>query len=489
MTSPPLPRSLAELESLLARDLVLLQEPAKDWVPPRRHPTLGPMLDVAIVGAGMAGLAAAFRLRRLGLRRLRIYDRGRSGFEGPWATYARMETLRSPKELVGPAIGLPNLTFRAWWEARHGQASFDAIYRIPRLDWMEYLRWYGRVAGVPVESETEMVDLDGDANGVVATFRSAAGERRVAARRLILATGRDGLGGPYIPPPFRGLPAAHVAHSSDPVDFGRLAGRDVAVLGAGASAIDNAAEALEAGARTVTLLVRRAGIPRVNKGMGISSPGISLGFFDLPDAERWAINQYIADEAIPPPRNSMQRVGRHANFAVLTDCGIDGAAIENGRLALATTRGQLTFDFAVLGTGFTGDWERRPELAKLRDKVLLWRDRYAPPGEKGSAFAAEPYLGPAFEFIAREPGGLPWAGRLHCFNFAATLSHGKVTGDVPAISVGADRVADGIVGLLFREDYAEHFRRLVAYDTPELQGDEWSGESSGLRNAPRRAAE
>ena len=31
-------------------------------------------------------------------------------------TYARMETLRSPKQLVGPAYGMASLTFRAWHE-------------------------------------------------------------------------------------------------------------------------------------------------------------------------------------------------------------------------------------------------------------------------------------------------------------------------------------------------------------------------------------
>ena len=43
-------------------------------------------------------------------------------FEGPWATTARMETLRSPKQLTGPALGLPALTFRAWYEAQFGTA-------------------------------------------------------------------------------------------------------------------------------------------------------------------------------------------------------------------------------------------------------------------------------------------------------------------------------------------------------------------------------
>src|ERR1700733_14165493 len=57
-STDPGPRSLAELEARLRRDLELLTiPPAKDWLGARIHPQWGPVLDVAIVGAGMAGLS------------------------------------------------------------------------------------------------------------------------------------------------------------------------------------------------------------------------------------------------------------------------------------------------------------------------------------------------------------------------------------------------------------------------------------------------
>ena len=145
MTSDPGPSSLAELEARLRRDVELLVlPPAKDWLEPRTHPECGAVLDVAVIGAGMSGLAAAFALKCLAIRSLRMFDRSPEGFEGPWATYARMETLRSPPELSGPAFGLSNLTFRAWFEAQFGHAAWTEVYRIPRLQWMDYLRWYRR---------------------------------------------------------------------------------------------------------------------------------------------------------------------------------------------------------------------------------------------------------------------------------------------------------------------------------------------------------
>ena len=143
------PRSLEDLEARLARDLDLLTLPAADWVPSRAG-----MLDVAIIGAGMAGLTAAFALRMLGISNVRLFDRAPKGQEGPWGTFARMETLRSPKTLTGPALGFANLTFRAWYEAQFGLAAWEALGKIPRLQWLDYLNWYRRVTNAPVQNGT-----------------------------------------------------------------------------------------------------------------------------------------------------------------------------------------------------------------------------------------------------------------------------------------------------------------------------------------------
>jgi cation diffusion facilitator CzcD-associated flavoprotein CzcO len=226
------------------------------------------------------------------------------------------------------------------------------------------------------------------------------------------------------------------------------------------------------------MLVRRGDVPRVNKGMGVAHPGMSLGFHDLPPDRRWAMMQYIADCAIPPPRNSMLRASRHGNFSLLTGCAIRAVRPDGRRLVLDTTRGRLAVDFVILATGFTVDWAQRPELAALAGRIALWRDRFVPDGAEDSEFAEHPFLGPGFEFVEKTPGALPWAGRVHCFNFAATLSHGKITGDIPAISTGAERVAEAIAGALFVEDYDAHYRRLLDYETPELLGDEWTASDS-----------
>lgn len=461
------PRSLDELEARLARDLDLLTLPPADWVP--RHDGV---LDVAIVGAGMAGLTAAFALRTLGVSNIRLFDRAPAGREGPWATYARMETLRSPKTLTGPALGFANLTFRAWFEAQWGRAAWDALDKIPRLQWLDYLNWYRRVTAAPVTNGTALTALSGDADGVTLDLSGPEGEQRVRARRVILANGRDGLGGPFIPAFWRGVDKRFWSHAHEAIDFPALAGKTVVVLGAGAGAVDNAAVALETGAAQVYMLVRRAQLPRINKGLGAGHPGMVLGFHTQTDERRWAYNRYIAETGVPAPHNSMLRCSRHANFALLTRAAVERTEVTGDRLALHTTRGTVVADHVILATGFAVDWSQRPELAEIARHTLLWRDRYEEPG--GGDFPDHPYLGKDFEFLERTPGTAPWLGRVHAFNFAAVLSHGKVTGDIPGISAGAARLADTLVAALFTEDYAHHWNRLLTFDTPELLGDEWT---------------
>ena len=465
--------SLAGLEARFRRDLELLTlPPAKDWLEPRVHPQFGPVLDAAIIGAGMAGLAAAFALKCQAVRSLCVFDRAPEGFEGPWATTARMETLRSPPELSGPSFQFASLTFRAWFEAQFGAAEWGKLYRIPRLQWMDYLRWYRRMTDVPVESGTELIDIGGDGELVVLTLRFSYGTRKVAARRVVLANGRDGLGGPYTPEIFRGLDARYVMHSLGAIDFSKLRGKTVGVIGAGSTACDCAAEALEHGAARAAMLVRRADVPRVNKNMGIGSAGFWQGFYSLTDAQKREIVDYVDDQGVPAPRNSMLRCSRNKNFSILPRCVVRAAAVRDGRVLLDTTRGRLTFDRVILATGLAVDWSQRPEFAALKPHVQLWRDHFVPDRDADYAQAEHPYLGPHFEFLPRDHAP-DWVNRIHCFNYAATMSHGPISGDIPAISIGAERTARGVVNGLFAEDYQRTWQRLTGWSNPELRGDEY----------------
>ena len=121
-----------------------------------------------------------------------MIDRAPAGYEGPWVTFARMDTLRSPKQLAGPALGLPALTFRAWFEAQYGRDAWDALYKIPRTQWMDYLRWYRRVLDLQVRNDTTLVALRPRDDGLLALDVRGNGEAQtLLARHVVLATGRD----------------------------------------------------------------------------------------------------------------------------------------------------------------------------------------------------------------------------------------------------------------------------------------------------------
>jgi cation diffusion facilitator CzcD-associated flavoprotein CzcO len=470
------PAGLAALEARLRQDLTWLDLPANPWVKPRVSEGAA-VLDIAIIGGGMAGLALAAELRHLGVAAV-IFDQSAAGFEGPWATTARMETLRSPKQLTGPALGLPALTFRAWFEAQFGLEGWAALDKIPRLQWAQYLRWYRKVLALDVRNEHRVSRVAPRADGLI-ELEVAASERSLSllARHVVLATGRDGLGGPWVPEFAQKLPDHVWAHSADGLQDDWFAGKRVAVIGGGASAMDSAATALEAGATRVDLLIRRAELPRVNKGKGAGNPGMTHGYWRLPDAWKWRIRNYLNTQQVPPPRGSTLRVSHSGKARFLLNTPV--LSVEQnpaGGLFLHSPTARFEADFLVFATGFRTDFKLRPEFAPFSSSIRVWRDRFeAPAAELDNELAELPDLGACFEFQEKTPGACPGLNHIHCFSYPATLSYGAVSGDIPAISEGSKRLAHALAGQLFNEDIELHFDAMRSYGEPELLGDEWVG--------------
>jgi hypothetical protein len=179
---------------------------------------------------------------------------------------------------------------------------------------------------------------------------------------------------------------------------------------------------------------------------------------------------------VPPPSGSTRRVSRFANARFLLGTAIQSVEVKpDGTLLLQTNRGPLELDFLFFSTGFKIDWSLRREFKDIAPHILNWSDRYTPPaGEEDQELADSPYLGPVFEFQQKTPGSLPGLERVHCFCYPAAASHGTVSGDIPAISDGAYRLAQGIAALMYSEDIDYHYRNIQAYEEPELEGDEWS---------------
>ncbi len=466
-------------------DLARLNFPPANWVPPADGPDGRPLLDVLVVGGGMCGQLAAFALMREGVRNLRCVDRAARGREGPWATYARMEILRSPKHLTGPDLGVAALTYRAWHEAKYGVAHWENLHKIARLDWVDYLLWVRDTVGLPVENDVEMKSVELHPGFVSCTV----GGKAVHARKLILALGREGSGALRWPrfetfdPAQRASGAFHsqrgsgVFHSADDIDFAALKGRRVGVLGAGASAFDNAGEALESGAAEVVLFARRSHLPQVNKSKWTAFPGFQHGYAALGDARRWRFYTYIFSEQVPPPYESVLRCEKHKGFSVRFAEGwqdiLPGPEVK-------TWKGKTRFDALIVCTGFDVNMIERPEIASIRDAIDTWRSHVPP--EEAAKFPEEarfPYLGDAFQLQGKAAG----LSRVHVFNWGSTMSHGALAGDIPGIQIGAERLAAGIARDLFAEDSDLHYRRLLSHNEDELKPTKYFVNLSSRRPA------
>ena len=492
IASPRDAAALARLAAQARADLERINVPPPAWVLPHRSATPeSPVLDVLIAGAGMCGQTAAFALHREGITNLRIVDRAARGDEGPWGTYARMLTLRSPKHVGGPELGLPALSFRAWYEAQHGAEGWQALHKIGRVDWRDYLLWVRETVGLPVENGVALAgvsDVDrGDGRLLELELQGPGGRREtVRARQLVLALGRDGSGAPRWPA-FASLrrddprAAGRVFHSADAIDFDALKGRRIGVLGAGASAFDNAACALEAGAGQVLLFARRDRLPQINKSKAASTHGFLRGFEALDDARKWRAYTYIFDEQVPPPWETVRRCDAFENFELrLGAPWLDVAPDAGGVTVTLPGQAMERFDAVIFGTGFDVDLLDRPEIARYTPLVDTWaRHVPAEQAQRHPEPARFPYLGAGFE-LQRRPGAgdAPADGddplsRMRLFNWGATMSHGALAGDIPGLAIGATRLAQAIARDLFVEDADRHWERLQAHDEPELIATKW----------------
>lgn len=472
----PAPRSLAELELDVVRDLELVAHPRAPWLVAK---TCGgaPVLDCLIIGAGQCGIAVAHALKRDKVDNILVIDRAPFGREGPWVTYARMHTLRSWKTQIGPDLKLPALTYQAWHEAQFGAAHFEAMTWIPKEHWQDYLLWFRRVTGVPVQN--------GVAAGAIGPARTDDGlpclrietsEGPMLARKVVIATGQEGVGAWWMPEFVAALPGAVRAHASEEIDFAALRGKVVAVLGAGASAFDNAATALEAGAAEVQLFCRRAEPMIIQPYRWLTFAGFLRHMGEMPDEWRWRFMATVLGLREGFPQDTYTRVLAFPNFTMHVGRPWTGARLEGGRPVVETARGDFAADYLICGTGARMDPGAVPELTHCAGNVAQWRDRYVPPAGETAPEITErlgcfPYLAPDSSFIEKRAGETPWIRDLHLFGIGTSLSFGPAGSSINAMSIAAPRVAAGVTRGLFEADMPRLYAELLAYDVPQVALD------------------
>ncbi len=204
----------------IARDFKRVSGPAAADAP----------LDLVIVGAGVAGMAAALEAKRLGLR------------------FEVIEAVRPFATVADFPVGKPIFTYPLEMTPQ-GELQVSAPTREALLD---ELRGQADRAAIPVTTgRAARIEREAD----VLRVRLADGGTR-SARAVLVAIGRSG--------EFRrlGTPGEDLDKVSsrlhDPADF---RGRDVLVVGGGDSALEAAIALVEAGART-TLSYRGAELAR-----------------------------------------------------------------------------------------------------------------------------------------------------------------------------------------------------------------------------------
>ncbi|GAB1539020.1 NAD(P)/FAD-dependent oxidoreductase [Scytonema sp. NUACC21] len=448
--------------------LRLLGPDPENWVSDR------PGIDhnVIIVGGSGSGSTFAFALRRAGIGHVTVIDAAEDETRaGVWLTRARMKKLRTPKNLPGPELGIPELSFQAWYEARHGTEAYAALDRIPRVTWAEYLSWYRQILGISVRYKTKLVRIE-PAESFFRLHLEVNGVPQVeTTRKIIFANGVAGTGGPYIPPVLTDLPRKLYAHTADAIDFAALRGKTVAVMGAAASAFDAAGVALESGAKAVHLFARRSAIASLPVIRVRGYPGAYYNYPQLPDSARWFQAWRFRKAGSTPPPDAIERAIAFSNFHLHLSAPWRTAQEKGGRIVAQVNDDIFEFDFAIAGTGYFVDPTKRPELADFAHHIALWRDRYEPPADqRDDDLGTHPYLGSAHEYLEKVPGTAPYLKDIHVFNPAGFVSFGLPIGDVPSIRRDVPAIVGRISHDLFFADWEQHEARITSDNiAPDFQ--------------------
>ena len=216
-------------------------------IPVGKTPAAG-ISDIAIVGAGPYGLSIAAHLRKTRLT-YRI-------FGTPMQSWRQ----QMPKGMLLKSDGFASSLYDpdSEFTLEHYCAEKNLPYAdvgipVPCETFIDYgLEFQKRL--VPTLEETNIISVRKTAEGF--ELQTADG-KTVRARKVIVAAGITHFG--YLPPFLAGLPREFVTHSSDHHDLSKFRGQKVAVIGAGASAVDIAAILHEEGAK-VELVARREAI-------------------------------------------------------------------------------------------------------------------------------------------------------------------------------------------------------------------------------------
>lgn len=324
--------------------------------------------DVAIIGAGPYGLSLAAHLRTAGVE----YRQ----FGTPMSLWrdAMPRGMYLKSQGVASSLSHPDGTHTLEAFCRTTAQPY-AKYGLPvPLDvFVNYGHWFQSELALPVEA-AHVTAISQHADGFDVILANAD---RIRARKVVVAIGVERFA--YVPGSLAGLPAELCTHSSAHTDPAQFRGREVAVLGAGQSALELAALMQENGA-AVQLLARKSvfwnGEPPVlqpSLAHRLTQPEAGLGtgwrmwfysnhpelFRLLPRAARVS----RARRVLGPAGANWLRGRVEGELPVLTGHVVRHARPLNGRVLLTMeradgTRTEVAADHVVAGTGYRVDVNR-----------------------------------------------------------------------------------------------------------------------------------
>jgi cation diffusion facilitator CzcD-associated flavoprotein CzcO len=316
------------------------------------------LVDAIVIGAGPYGLAAAAGLREAGAS-VHVFGSPMSFWMG-----------HMPK----------GMWLRSLWDASHigdpkGALALDAFERargqhlarpIPLSDFIAYGRWFQEHA-VPDIDPRQVVRVDPRESGFVVSLEDGD---RLESRRLLVAAGIASFA--CRPPQFDGIPAELATHSSEHGDLAHFAGRRVAVIGGGQSAIETAALLHESGA-DVEVIMRAPRLQWVGRAPRAGLVGRLL--FDRTDVGPGLISHLVARPKLLRvlPRLIQRESTRRAlapGASHWLQPRMQDVTMTAGRTVTAATRSQgqvelqlddgtaRTIDHVILATGYRVDVSR-----------------------------------------------------------------------------------------------------------------------------------
>jgi cation diffusion facilitator CzcD-associated flavoprotein CzcO len=323
---------------------------------------------VAIVGAGPYGLSLAAHLAARKVKH-RIFGR-------PMRFWSEIADAGGERYLKSYCFGTNISTptpgyFFADYSRPRGLETFEPC---SMADFAAYGHWFQQ-ANVPWVEPVEVGLVDRQTNGFAVTL--ANGER-LFANRVVIATGLAGFA--CVPPEIASLPPELVTHTSGITSFAAFKGRDVAVIGAGQSALEAAALLHEAGARP-QLLVRESSIlwqTRVSLKRSLwrrlRSPISGLGT----GPKAWVLTHFPGAMHLAPAKWRTRFVKKHLpaegawwlrdrvenRIPVQFETTVVEAREIAGRVALGLRRAKdgsqrpLVVDHVIAGSGYDIDVER-----------------------------------------------------------------------------------------------------------------------------------